>query len=223
MAELFESYASDFAQLQKSIESRLAIDFSSVSSETRRSALRHADAEAEEAGELVSQMEIEVQAFPSTVRERYMDELRGLKTSLEKLQCDIRAKQHPTSGLGASGLPLEEYHDHDPEIGRDDAQRQRLLKGSDILERGTQRLAMSTRLALETEDVGANILQDLRRQREQIEHSRDTLHGADAHIDRSTRTLQQMIRRAQQQKLVTYGIITVLVLLILLILYAKLF
>lgn len=34
---------------------------------------------------------------------------------------------------------------------------------------------MSTRLALETEDVGANILQDLRRQREQIEHSRDTV------------------------------------------------
>lgn len=89
MAELFESYASDFAQLQKSIESRLAIDFSNVSSETRRSALRHADAEAEEASELVSQMEIEVQAFPSAVRERYMDELRALKTSLEKLQRDI--------------------------------------------------------------------------------------------------------------------------------------
>lgn len=59
------------------------------------------------------------------------------------------------------------------------------------------------------------------------------LHGADAHIDRSTRTLRQMIRRyvsyrpltcrAQQQKLVTTGIIVVLVLLILLILYSKLF
>jgi len=60
-------------------------------------------------------------------------------------------------------------------MGVDDAQRQRLLKGSDILERGTQRLAESTRLALDTEDVGANILQDLRRQREQIEHSRDTV------------------------------------------------
>ncbi|WFD18091.1 t-SNARE VTI1 [Malassezia caprae] len=199
MAELFESYASDFAQLQKSIESRLAIDFSSVSNETRRSALRHADAEAEEAGELVSQMEIEVQAFPSSVRDRYTDELRALKTSLEKLQRDIRAKQQPASGLGASGLPLDEYHDNDPEMGQEDTQRQRLLKGSDILERGTQRLAESTRLALDTEDVGANILQDLRRQREQIEHSRDT------------------------QKLVTTGIIVVLVLLILLIIYSKLF
>ena len=70
---------------------------------------------------------------------------------------------------------MDEYRDNDPEMGVDDAQRQRLLKGSDILERGTQRLAESTRLALDTEDVGANILQDLRRQREQIEHSRDTV------------------------------------------------
>ena len=49
MTDLFESYASDFAQLRQSIENRLAVDFSSMSAETRRSALRHADAEAEEA------------------------------------------------------------------------------------------------------------------------------------------------------------------------------
>jgi len=54
-------------------------------------------------------------------------------------------------------------------------QRQRLLRGTDVLERGSRRLADSTRLAMETEDIGANILQDLQRQREQIEHSRDTV------------------------------------------------
>ena len=55
------------------------------------------------------------------------------------------------------------------------SQRQRLLQGTSLLENGTERLAASTRLALETEDIGANILQDLRSQREQIEHSRDTV------------------------------------------------
>mgnify|MGYP002759720640 FL=1 len=53
MTDLFESYASDFAQLQKSIEARLAVDFTSMSADTRRSALRHADAEAEEALSLI--------------------------------------------------------------------------------------------------------------------------------------------------------------------------
>lgn len=223
MTDLFESYASDFAQLRQSIENRLAVDFSSMSAETRRSALRHADAEAEEAGELVSQMEIEVQSFPSAVRDRYVAELRALKHSLEKLQQDIRAKDPRSLNTGSSGLPFDEYRDSDLEANDDVQQRQRLLRGTDVLERGSRRLADSTRLAMETEDIGANILQDLQRQREQIEHSRDTLHGADSHIDRSSRTLQEMIRRAKQQKLVTTAIIVVLVLLILLILYSKLF
>ncbi|WFD15657.1 t-SNARE VTI1 [Malassezia arunalokei] len=223
MTDLFESYASDFAQLQKSIEARLAVDFTSMSADTRRSALRHADAEAEEAGELVMQMELEVQSFPTSVRDRYTKELRALKESLDKLQLDIRAKQGDRTPFGSSGLPLDDNTYTDLEANDEAYQRQRLLQGTQVLERGSERLARSTRLALETEDVGAGILQDLQRQREQIEHSRDTLHGADAHIDRSSRTLQHMIRRAKQQKLVTTSIIVVLVLLILLILYAKLF
>lgn len=57
----------------------------------------------------------------------------------------------------------------------DDAQRQRLLKGTATLEDGSRRLQESNRLALETEDLGADILRDLRGQREQIENSRNTV------------------------------------------------
>ena len=171
MAELFESYASDFAQLQKSIGARLKVDLDSVPVETRRTTLRHAEAEVEEAGELLAQMQVEVQGFPQSVRERYLEELRTMQREFEQIQQTIR--QH--SRGSASGLPVDEYHDGDIE---DQApQRQRLLQGTALLEQGRQRLADSTRLALETEDVGANILQDLRRQREQIENSRDTVRG----------------------------------------------
>ena len=175
MTDLFESYASDFAQLQKSIEARLAVDFTSMSADTRRSALRHAEAEAEEAGELVMQMELEVQSFPTSVRDRYMKELHALKESLDKLQLDIRAKQGDRTPYGSSGLPLDDHTYTDLEANDEAYQRQRLLQGTQVLERGSERLARSTRLALETEDVGAGILQDLQRQREQIEHSRDTV------------------------------------------------
>ena len=75
----------------------------------------------------------------------------------------------------SSGLPFDKYRDSDLEANDDTQQRQRLLRETDVLERGSQRLADSTRLAMETEDIGANILQDLQRQREQIEHSRDTV------------------------------------------------
>jgi vesicle transport through interaction with t-SNAREs protein 1 len=40
---------------------------------------------------------------------------------------------------------------------------------------GTKRLDNAHRIALETEDVGADILRNLRGQREQIEHTRDTV------------------------------------------------
>ena len=55
------------------------------------------------------------------------------------------------------------------------SQRQRLLQGTATLEDDSRRLEESNRLALETEDIGADILRDLRGQREQIEHSRDTV------------------------------------------------
>ncbi|WFD02612.1 t-SNARE VTI1 [Malassezia obtusa] len=198
MAELFESYASDFAQLVQSVEERLVADFSKLSASARRSAIQNAEAEAEEAHDLLVQMEIEVQSFPQSVRERYSGNLRDLKGQHEQLRRKLKLHQQPHGG---SGLPMDSYTDGDEEASGDSApsQRQRLLQGTSLLEQGNERLAASTRLALETEDIGANILQDLRGQREQIEHSRDT------------------------QKIVTGAIIVVLVLLILLILYSKLF
>ncbi|WFD46031.1 t-SNARE VTI1 [Malassezia furfur] len=193
MAELFESYASDFAQLLRSVEDRLGADLSKLSATTRNTTLQHAESEAEEAHDLLVQMEIEVQSFPQSVRERYAGELRKLKSQYDKLRREL--KSHTQAGKGAGGLPVDNYTDNDVESGEAPSQRQRLLQGTSLLENGTERLAASTRLALETEDIGANILQDLRSQREQIEHSRDTLHGANTHIDRSSRTLQRMIRR----------------------------
>ena len=53
------------------------------------------------------------------------------------------------------------------------SERERLLAGTSILEDGSRRLGDSTRLALEAEEQGADILRSLRVQREQIENSRD--------------------------------------------------
>jgi vesicle transport through interaction with t-SNAREs protein 1 len=53
--------------------------------------------------------------------------------------------------------------------------RTRLLQGTETLQDGSRRLENAQRIALETEDVGADILRNLRGQREQIEHTRDTV------------------------------------------------
>jgi len=86
---------------------------------------------------------------------------------------------------------------------------------------GSRRLEDSHRIALETEDVGADILRTLRIQRGQIEHTRDMLVETDVNIGRASGTLKSMIRRMHQQRIATGAIIVVLVLLIGFILWAK--
>jgi hypothetical protein len=57
----------------------------------------------------------------------------------------------------------------------DASDRTRLLQGTATLEDGSRRLQDSQRIALETEEVGADILRSLGRQREQIVNARVTV------------------------------------------------
>ncbi|CDU24373.1 related to VTI1-v-SNARE: involved in Golgi retrograde protein traffic [Sporisorium scitamineum] len=225
MSELFDSYASDLQQLKQGIRQKID-QAKSQNGEAKKSTLRRAEMELEEADEVISQMDIEVQGFPQSVRSRFSVQIRGFKQEVQALTKEVRSSLSPSSSGGARGGYDPAYADGDADLEAADsatANRQRLLQGTASLEDGTRRLEESNRLALETEDLGADILRDLRSQREQIENSRDTLRQADQSIDRSSKTLSKMIRRAKQQKLVTVGIIVCLVLLILLILYNKLF
>ncbi|KAJ2103904.1 Vesicle transport V-snare protein, partial [Coemansia sp. S142-1] len=104
----------------------------------------------------------------------------------------------------------------------DGDQRTRLLSGNERLMRGSQRLQQSHRIAIDTEAVGASILNDLRAQREQIVNTRDSLMQADSHIDHSQRTLRTMTRRLMTNKMITTGLIVIGVALVILILYIKL-
>ena len=61
------------------------------------------------------------------------------------------------------------------------SQRTRLLAGTQTLADSTRRLEDSHRIALETEDVGADILRNLRVQREGIIRTRDTVRIDAAH------------------------------------------
>lgn len=175
MSELFDSYASDLQQLKEGI--RQKIDRAqSQNGEAKKSTLRRAEMELEEAEEVISQMDIEVQGFPQSVRSRYSVQIRGFKQEVQGLTKEVRAGL--SSGAGARGGYDAAYADDDADLEAADsatANRQRLLQGTASLEDGTRRLEESNRLALETEDLGADILRDLRSQREQIENSRDTV------------------------------------------------
>ncbi|KAI9574558.1 vesicle transport v-SNARE protein N-terminus-domain-containing protein [Boletus coccyginus] len=192
---LFDTYEQDFRQILDSVRSKLGGDGKDERGEQRRAALRRVEMELDEADEMISQMEIEIQGIPQSLRPQYQTRLRTAKADLtrfKKTSKDMHtqfSRADLLASTGRTGTPTSD----EPYGSTSD--RTRLLAGTTTLEDGTRRLQESQRIALETEDQGAEILVNLRAQREQIENARDTLRTADTAIDRASGTLRKMIRR----------------------------
>jgi vesicle transport through interaction with t-SNAREs protein 1 len=74
-------------------------------------------------------------------------------------------------------------------------QRARLMQGTERLQDGSRRLEEAKRIAMETEHVGISTLEDLNRQREQLERTKDTLNSADTWITKSQGLIKGMQNR----------------------------
>ena len=125
-------------------------------------------------------MEIEIQGIPQSLRPTYTTRIKSAKSDLsryKKLSKDTLASLNRSdllsrspSGVGG-GKGSGNHVDSDEPYG----DRTRLLAGTQLLEDGSRRLMDSQRIALETEEQGADILRSLRGQREQIVNARDTV------------------------------------------------
>jgi vesicle transport through interaction with t-SNAREs protein 1 len=116
-------------------------------------------------------MEIEIQGIPQSIRPQYQSRIRASKTDLaryKKLSREMHAQVSRADLFSRGGLPTS-----DEPYGSTD--RARLLAGTSVLEDGSRRLQESQRIALETEEHGADILRSLVGQREQIENARNTV------------------------------------------------
>ena len=135
--------------------------------------------ELDEADELLSQMEIELQGMPQSIKPPYASRAKSAKSALQSAKSRAR-EQHAVLARSTllsdvGGSPFRDSTD--TEEGGISGDRARLLRGTSLLESGSKRLQDAQRVALETEEQGADILRDLRRQREQIENSRETVCG----------------------------------------------
>lgn len=164
-------------------------------------------------------MNLEVQNLPSNQRSSYNTKIRQYKTQVNECKTKLTQLLDDQDKFELFG---NRYTDMDGD-GNDihDSQRKQLLSNNSSLERSSDRLRESQRVALETESIGGNILNDLRSQREQITGSRNTLLTADGYVDKSIKTLKSMSRRLTANKFISYAIIAVLIILIFLVLASK--
>lgn len=147
-------------------------------------------------------MRIEKQNIPSATRSRVNQRFRNF-------EADIDAAKRKLKELASDRKALfgDRYKD-DPNVDEQLEQRQQLLSGTDRLDRSSQRLRESQRIALETEDIGRGTLADLNQQREQIVHTRERLLESEGYVDRSVKTLRTMARRYEPSLPLFTGTVT---------------
>jgi vesicle transport through interaction with t-SNAREs protein 1 len=97
----------------------------------------------------------------------------------------------------------------------------RLLSDYDSMQRTNAHLDRTQLLASEAEQIGATVLSDLRRQREQIERASQALQETDQDIERSNKLLKKMINRAFANRAVSVLILVILVVCVSLVIWIK--
>lgn len=204
MASLIESYEQQYSNLTAEITVNVGKIGKTLGAE-KQGHIRHVDRLFDEVSELLEQMELEIKELPGKDKQKYRTRLTSYKAELSKLQADLkRAKL----GLNARDELLgEEGNDSED-------QRARLLDNTETLERGSRKLDHGYRVILETEEMGAQILNDLHDQRETIQKSRGRLQETNVNLGKSSRVLSGMLKRIIQNRILLVAICLFIILVI---------
>ncbi|OAJ39924.1 hypothetical protein BDV3_005647 [Batrachochytrium dendrobatidis] len=222
MSGIFETYEKEYRTLADDISKNISGQYSTAVGDQRKILQNKLQRELEEADEIIGQMEMELVSLPAQQRvsvsprvQQYKEELKKFKKNLQKKVAsggaDAASERDQLLG-GSANIDLEAANMD---------QRGRLLQGTERLQNSSRRLEDARRIALETEQIGISTLSDLNSQREQIIRTQNRLGTADSWIAKSQGVLKTMQRRLSQNKLLTAGIIALLVFLILAVIVAK--
>lgn len=214
-SELFSSYEAELKLVQADLNQKLD-QVTELTGEPRKSAIRLSERALEEAQELLDQMRLERSNIPSTARSKINQRFRNYESDIDAAKRKLKSL---SSDPQKAGYGNDRYSDTPGDEQLE--QRQQLLSGTERLDRSSQRLRDSQRIANETENIGRETLADLQVQRETIQHTRMTMLESEGYVDRSVKTLRGMARRMATNRIITIAIITVLILLIIVVVYSK--
>uniref|UniRef100_A0A8B9DRP9 Vesicle transport through interaction with t-SNAREs 1A n=1 Tax=Anser cygnoides TaxID=8845 RepID=A0A8B9DRP9_ANSCY len=142
----------------------------------------------------LEQMELEVREIPPQSRGMYSSRMRSYKQEMGKLEADFKRSRIAYSDevrnelLGDDGNSSEN-------------QRAHLLDNTERLERSSRRLEAGYQIAVETEQIGQEMLENLSHDREKIQRARERLRETDANLGKSSRILTGMLRRIIQNRI----------------------
>lgn len=155
-------------------------------------------------------MGLEIQDVDSTTKASFTSRLNCYQAELKRLTQEFQNAKSETQVQMYDSSDFDEL----TTSGITSEQQRRLLDNSERIERTGNRLAEGYKTALETERIGATVLQDLSSQRETLQKSRSRLREANEDLRQSSRIMNSMIMRSLRERAVLFGVITIFVIVV---------
>uniref|UniRef100_A0A8C5LFZ4 Vesicle transport v-SNARE N-terminal domain-containing protein n=1 Tax=Jaculus jaculus TaxID=51337 RepID=A0A8C5LFZ4_JACJA len=120
----------------------------------------------------MAEMEEELRYAPMSFRNPMMSKLRNYRKDLAKLHREVRSTPLTGTPGGRGDMKYGAYALENEHMNRLQTQRTLLLQGTESLNRATQSIERSHRIATETDQIGSEIIEELGEQREQLERTK---------------------------------------------------
>jgi len=205
-SEMFETLEEELQNLNESIDYRLEKKLiGSPYGESRKKLVNEVERDLQEGQSLLQQLESEARLAPQPYRAELSSKIRKHRESVGKLNAKFRGI---LSNFG------------DIRTGPPDPRRV-VLEGRSILERTSDSIARSQAVAIETEQIGNEVVGELGTQRETLLRTKSRLVDTDVEISRSRKILRSMYLNMIYNKLILIGIIIVEVCILGVLIYLK--
>uniref|UniRef100_A0A3Q3MBN1 Vesicle transport through interaction with t-SNAREs 1A n=1 Tax=Mastacembelus armatus TaxID=205130 RepID=A0A3Q3MBN1_9TELE len=208
MSSDFETYEQDFGTITAEITSKIG-RIPKLSGEEKTQLVLNVDKQLEEVRELLEQMDLEVREIPIQSRAMYNSRLKSYKQEMEKLEKDFKRSRIAYSDEVRNELLGDDASSSENQLIKLREERAHLLDNTEKLERSSRRLEAGYQIAVETEQVGQEILTNLHSDREKIQRARERLRETDANLGKSSRVLTGMLRR-ELMPIVLHAVVLVL-------------
>ncbi|KAM4526782.1 vesicle transport through interaction with t-SNAREs homolog 1A isoform 2-T2 [Fundulus diaphanus] len=221
MSSDFETYEQDFGTITAEVTNKIG-KIPKLSGEEKTQLVLNVDKQLEEVRELLEQMDLEVREIPIQSRAMYTSRLKSYKQEMEKLEKDFKRSRIAYSDEVRNELLGDDAISSEGQLIKLREERAHLLDNTERLERSSRRLEAGYQIAVETEQVGQEILSNLHTDREKIQRARERLRETDSNLGKSSRILTGMLRRIIQNRVLVFVLGAIILLTIILAIYLNL-
>ena len=184
VSELFGEYEADFERLCH--EANEFLESAKSESSGRSKQLATAERRLVEAEQALKQMELEARAMPPETRQKLQEKIKSHRQR-------IAERRKEKDAINRSALFGEVVGKTADEHGRAEDMNESMLEAS-------RKLAEAKRTVLDSEQIGIDVMGDLRLQREVIVRSRDNMGKAGQNYSMAGKTLEGTLQRADQNR-----------------------